>query len=80
MSSIAPVNARHASLALYDGYPSVVCPLLGIGRSRKERGLVNTMGEATATPRSRCQSRPLPLPCGQWHVMLNTQNVASEFF
>ena len=49
------------------GYHSVVFSALEIGRSRRERGLANTVGTAAAAPRSRWESQPLLLLCAFWH-------------
>ena len=48
------------------GYPSVVYSLLGPGRSRRKRGLANTMGAAAAAPRCHWGSQPLLRLCAHW--------------
>ena len=48
------------------GSPLIVFSLLGIGRSRIERGLASTVSAAAAAPRYQW-GQPLLLLCAHWH-------------
>ena len=59
------------------GYPSIVSSLLGIERSRWERGLVNTVGVAAGVSRSYWESQLLLPLCACWHC--HDEIKATEF-